>query len=107
MVEFKKMEDLTEEEVIDFWADNMSVFQEMYKNPDFIKAYKEIEKPTEADSFRLLLKCNKPALMKMLKWIDPQPIKAENFLPRLTNLLSSVDNDFFTSSSTMEQTPST
>lgn len=107
MVEFKKMEDLTEEEVIDFWAENVSAFQDMYNNPDFKKAYGEIEKPTEADVFRLLLEHNKPAIIKLLKSIDPQPIKAENFLLRFTDVFNAVNNDFFTSSSTTEQTPST
>ena len=103
----RRIADFTEEETIDFWAENLETFQGMYNNPEFKEAYKAIENPKETDAFRLLLKYNKPALIKMLKWVDPEPVRMDNFMPRVNELFTAMDSSFFTSSSTKEQTPST
>lgn len=103
----RRFADLTEDEAIEFWGENIAKFESLYKNPEFIKAVKESEDMSNDESFKLLVKYNKDTIKELIKWVDPSPITVSNFMPRVVDLFSAMNDDFFTSPSTEEQTPST
>ena len=103
----RKFADLTEQEVMNFWADNLDVLNSIYENPE-IKKLKDQE--NDENFFKTAIKHCSKELMTMLKWIDDTPITLGNFMPRVKDLFSAfADNaDFFTSpEQETEQTHST
>lgn len=108
----RKFADLTEQEAMEFWADNLDILNSIYENPEIkkLKAQENKDQENNENFFKAAIKHCSKELMTMLKWIDDTPITLGNFMPRVKDLFGAfADNaDFFTSpEQETEQTTST
>lgn len=98
----RKISELTAEEAIDLWYECGDALTTIFSNPKV----EEARNDDKQDVMKVLCEECRDAVIKVLTWLDPEPVTPFNLFPRLVGFMTDIGKegtaDFFQSASKTE-----